>query len=265
MARLTGERPLPGATPDSLLALHDAGYREVLARLGEGTVLDAGCGVGTETSRLAGAGRTVLGLDYDHAAAGEARRVHGLTVCCSDAARIALRDRCVDWACSSHVVEHFETPARHVAELARVLRRGGTAFFLTPHAPFDFENPFHLVEFSQRSLASLLSQHFEDVWVGGLHPSARAAADFDARRARAQRVLRYADPLDLRHRLPRRAWTAVYSRGLPVAYRLLAPADSGGATGITADDFRVVEEVVEATAVLFAVASRPRRLPREAA
>ena len=36
VARLTGERPMAGATPDSLLALHDAGYREVAARLGAG-------------------------------------------------------------------------------------------------------------------------------------------------------------------------------------------------------------------------------------
>ena len=27
--KLTGERPMEGATPDSLLAFHDAGYREV--------------------------------------------------------------------------------------------------------------------------------------------------------------------------------------------------------------------------------------------
>ena len=53
--KLTGERPMEGATPDSLLALHDAGYREMVARLGPGIVLDVGCGVGDETARLVGA------------------------------------------------------------------------------------------------------------------------------------------------------------------------------------------------------------------
>jgi SAM-dependent methyltransferase len=261
LPRLTGERPLPGATPDSLLALHAAGYREVRARLGRGSVLDAGCGVGYESSLLQAPGRTVVGVDYDPAAAGEAARIHGLTACCCDAAGLALRDRTFDWACSSHVIEHFDTPARHAAELARVLRRSGTAFFLTPNAPFDYENPFHLVEFSQASLASLLSEHFAEVWVGGLQPSARAEADFVARRAKATRLLGIADPFDLRHRLPRRWWTAAYAHGLPVAYRLMARADTGGATGITADDFTVVETVDDATAVLLAVATRPRRRP----
>ena len=40
MVRFTGERPTEGSTPDSLLALHAAGYREVRARLGPGRVLD---------------------------------------------------------------------------------------------------------------------------------------------------------------------------------------------------------------------------------
>jgi len=44
MADLTGERPLPGRTPDSLLAFHVAGYREVRSRLGQGRLLDVGCG-----------------------------------------------------------------------------------------------------------------------------------------------------------------------------------------------------------------------------
>ena len=38
--RLTGERPQQGVTPDSLLTLHDAGYRAVAERLGDGPLLD---------------------------------------------------------------------------------------------------------------------------------------------------------------------------------------------------------------------------------
>src|SRR6476661_3205963 len=62
--KLTGERPMEGATPDSLLALHDAGYREVIARLGPGVVVDIGCGIGAETERLVGTDRLVIGADH---------------------------------------------------------------------------------------------------------------------------------------------------------------------------------------------------------
>ena len=37
-----------------------------------------------------------------------------------------------DWACSSHLIEHFDDPEGHVRELARVLGDGGTAFFSRP-------------------------------------------------------------------------------------------------------------------------------------
>jgi SAM-dependent methyltransferase len=260
-SRLTGERPVPGATPDSLLALHAAGYREVAARLGQGLVLDAGCGLGFESAGLMGPGRTVVGVDRDPGAASEAFASFGragLRTSCTDAARLGLRTGSFDYACSSHLVEHFDTPARHVAELARVLKPGGTAFFLTPNAPWDYENPFHLVLFRPDHLRSLLIQHFHDVWVGALDATERVKEDFANRRAKAAKVLGIADPLDLRHKVPRSWWIAVYSRALPLSYRVLARADSGGGTGISADDYFVTDEAGEDTPVLFGIASWPR-------
>ena len=82
-------------------------------------------------------------------------------------------------------------------------------------------------------------------------------ADFAARRAKADKVLRL-DVLDLRHRIPRSWYVGIYTRILPVAYRIMARGDSGGATGITADDFLVTDQLDRTTMVLFATASRPR-------
>ena len=49
------------------------------------------------------------------------------------------------------------------------------------------------------------------------------------------------------------------TRLLPLAYKLIARDDSGGATGITADDWFVTEELDDTTLVLFAVVRAPRR------
>ena len=263
-AKLTGERPHEGATPDSLLALHDAGYRAVIERLGPGRLLDVGCGQGFESVRLVGPERPVVGVDYSaEATVTAARRFgdRGLRVARMDALRLGFVDGSFDAVTSSHLIEHFAEPAAHVAELARVLAVGGTAFFLTPNRPADFENPFHVHLFDRHDLAELLGRHFAEVWVGGVDAVPGVKADFAARRARAQRVLRL-DVLDLRHRLPRRWYVGAYTRLLPVAYRLVARSDTGGATGITADDWFVTDQADDTTLVLFATARTPRALPR---
>lgn len=291
--RLTGERPRRGATPDSLIALHDAGYRAVLDRLGSGRVLDVGCGEGFESLRFAAPGREVVGVDYAAEATAAARRLalagmpgspgmpgtpgsrgspgmpgspgslHGDTkpafsVAQMDALALGMADATFDSACSSHLVEHFRDPSGHVEELARVISATGTAFFLTPNAPADFENPFHLRLFEPEDLGRLLRLYFDDVWVGGLDATERVKADFAARRAKAKRILRL-DVLDLRHRVPRAWYLALYTRVLPVAYALLARGGREGGPGISADDWFVTDDVDETTLVLFAVCRQPRR------
>jgi len=259
--RLTGERPQEGVTPDSLLALHAAGYRTVIERLGKGTVLDVGCGQGFESARFLAPDRRVVGADYSAEAVHLARATYGrdgLEVAQMNALALAFAGGSFDWACSSHLIEHFDEPEGHVAELARVLSDDGTAFFLTPNAPADFENPFHIHLFEPPELRALLTRHFHDVTVQGMDAVPHVKADFTARREKAQKVLRL-DVLDLRHRIPRSWYVGIYTRALPVAYRLIARGDSGGATGITADDFFVTDDLDPTTMVLFATASRPRR------
>ena len=56
--KLTGERPIEGKTPSGLLALHAAGYREVVNRLGDGRLLDLGCGLGDGTANFIDGRRT---------------------------------------------------------------------------------------------------------------------------------------------------------------------------------------------------------------
>jgi SAM-dependent methyltransferase len=264
--KLTGERPMAGATPDSLLAFHDAGYREMAARLGPGTVLDIGCGVGSETARLAGPDRSVIGVDYDAETAvwaaaewgADGRRGIDVRFAGMDGARLGLRSRSVDWACSSHIIEHFTAPELHVAELARVLADSGTAYVITPNRPADFENPFHVYLFEARELASLLRLFFADVEVWGLEGSEELKADFAARRARGEKILKL-DVLRLRHRMPRRWYLWSYERALPLVYRALGSRGSGIGSGIDQSHFFMTDEIVETTPGLFAIARAPRR------
>jgi SAM-dependent methyltransferase len=258
---LTGERPMEGVTPDSLLALHAAGYRTVIERLGKGTVLDVGCGQGFESARFLADDRRVVGVDYSEEAVDLARANwsgDGLEVAQMNALALGFATGSFSWACSSHLIEHFDEPEGHVAELARVLADDGTVFFLTPNAPADFENPFHIHLFEPPELRTLLAQYFHDVTVQGLDAVPHVKADVTARRVKAEKVLRL-DVWDLRHKIPRSWYVGFYAWALPIAYKVMARGDSGGSTGITADDFFVTDDLDATTMVLFATASRPRR------
>jgi SAM-dependent methyltransferase len=272
--KLTGERPMEGATPDSLLALHDAGYREVAARLGPGIVVDVGCGIGAETVRLTAPDRLVVGADYSSetvqlahktypslgassGAATEPQRGR-VDFFANDGAELGVRSASVDFAVSSHIIEHFVNPALHVIELARILRADGAAFVLTPNAPADFENPFHVYPFEPEHLVSLLSLFFDDVRCYGLDGDETLKADFGARRASGERLLKL-DRFDLRLKIPRRAYVWSYEHILPLTYRVLGKDSSGIGSGIDESHFFLSEEVRRDTPVLFAVARKPRR------
>ncbi len=264
--KLTGERPMEGATPDSLLALHDAGYREVSWRLGPGVVLDVGCGIGSETQRLTAPDRLVVGADYSSDTARLAASTYGsspggsgeLDFFATDGAAIGLRDESVDFAVSSHIIEHFVNPALHVIELARVLRPDGTAFVITPNAPADFENPFHVYLFEPEHLVSMLSLFFDEVTCFGLEGDEVLKADFAARRASGERLLKV-DPLNLRRHIPHRAYVWAYEHLLPLTYRFLKQESTGIGSGIDESHFFIQKEIRADTPVLFAVARRPRR------
>jgi SAM-dependent methyltransferase len=263
VAKLTGERPLVGVTPDSLLALHSAGYRAVRERLGPGRMLDIGCGQGSESARFVAADRTVLGVDYNFGAALDATARYGpegFRVAQCDARRLSIGTGTFDWVCSSHLIEHFPDAEAHAAELARVLSPQGKAFVITPNAPADFENPFHIRLFRRSELVSVLERSFDDVWVGGIDAVAHVKEDLRLRREKANKVLRL-DVFDLRHKIPHSWYVGAYTRALPLAYRLMAKSDTGGGTGITDDDFFVTDDVDDTTLVLLAIAGKPRRSP----
>jgi SAM-dependent methyltransferase len=259
--KLTGERPIEGQTPDSLLALHAAGYREVRARVGSGRMLDLGCGLADGTVGFAADDRMLVGVDYDQETAATAVALHpdvDLRTVCSDGAVLPLRTGIFDDVCSSHLIEHFVDPEFHVAEVARVLADDGRAFFLTPNKPADFENPYHVYLFDPEDLAAMLGRHFESVTILGLDATPEVKADFEKRREMANKLLKL-DPLGLRHKLPREAFVWLHATGRRMAYRYTNTEQVGGQSGITDEEFFVTTDIDPSTLVLLAIAERPLR------
>jgi hypothetical protein len=128
---------------------------------------------------------------------------------------------------------------------------------ITPNAPADFENPFHVHLFEREQLVSMLGESFASVECFGLEGDEVLQADFAARRASGERILRL-DVFNLRHRVPRRAYVWAYERALPVVYRLLGANRSGVGSGIDESHLFVTDTITPTTPVLFAIAREPR-------
>jgi SAM-dependent methyltransferase len=229
--------------------------------MGEGRFLDVGCGLGDESAGFTAPNRFVVGVDYDPETAATAFAEHrstGLRTECADGSRLGLRSDAFDNVCSSHLIEHFTEPEHHVREVARVLAPEGTAFFLTPNEPADFENPYHVYLFDAASLRGMLEDCFAEVEIWGLEGNEMVLEDFSTRRAMAEKMLRL-DPFGLRHKLPRRAFVWLHATGRRVAYRFTNTDQTGGASGITEADLFIgpESEITDQTLVLFAVCRKP--------
>ncbi len=141
--------------------------------------LDLGCGDGTFTALLAGAGAEVVGVDVAAAALERARTGHrGL-----DFRQVPLDgllpfdDSRFDLVWASEVIEHVADTARWLSEVRRVLAPGGRLLLTTPsHGRLrlliggieHFSEPLgdHLHLYTRRSLTQLLHEFgFEAVSV----------------------------------------------------------------------------------------------------
>jgi SAM-dependent methyltransferase len=98
-------------------------------------VLDAGCAFGFLTRRLARRYPEVSGIDLDAGYVARTRRaVPGADIRIGPVSRLPWPDGHFDAAVCLDVLEHCPDPAAATAELARVLRPGGTLVVSVPHA-----------------------------------------------------------------------------------------------------------------------------------
>lgn len=103
------------------------------------TVVDLGCGPGTDLRRYAAAvgpsGR-VIGVDHDDAAVNDARRrtadLPQVQVQTADITTLDLPSGSVDAVHADRVLQHVQAPAAAVAEASRILKHRGRAVLAEP-------------------------------------------------------------------------------------------------------------------------------------
>lgn len=247
-ATITGERvsdPTAGFNPT--FQRHVAAYRLCAPLLGDGRVLDLGCGVGHSYLELAP--RVTVGVDVEPAVlAGQDRETHA-----ADMRRLPFEPRSFASVISVQAIEHVPDPERVLAETARVLEPAGRAVFVTPNRltfgrPDEIIDPYHYVEFDPAELRALCSRSFGGVEVLGIQGSERYLALVEAERRELDRMLAF-DPLRLRRSVPRRARQRLYDWRL----RRDRARPRPGASEITPGDFRSSADGLEQALDLIAV------------
>lgn len=93
-------------------------------------VLDVGCSTGIIADELRLAGATVIGGDIDRPGLAGAQNRFGdcASFVLADSERLPIRDDSVDAVVCNHVYEHVVDADRLIAEIRRVVRRGGVMY-----------------------------------------------------------------------------------------------------------------------------------------
>ena len=122
--------------PDPIQALEGPLMRAHIDGLPKGRVLDAACGTGRHTARLVEKGHEVLGVDSNAAMLEKAKeKISDAEFEVGDLSKLPAEDQSYAAITCGLAFGHLPDLAPAAAELARVLKPGGTAAVSAPH-PF---------------------------------------------------------------------------------------------------------------------------------
>ena len=165
----TGERLVPESSETDLRNEHMARYAFAEHLAAGKRVLDAGCGLGYGSARLARIASGIYALDraseavlHGRAAYPDVQFVQG------DCRELPFADNSIDLVIAFEVIEHLQHWPDLIRDAARVLARTGVFLASTPNHSYygtarDEPNPFHVHEFEYDEFRGALSASFGHV------------------------------------------------------------------------------------------------------
>lgn len=161
-----GERMVPDFHKGDLIyAEHITRYIAAQPIVEGKIVLDIASGSGYGTQLIARHAKEVYGVDVSDDAVTYAK-LHfpaaNITYKVGDGEKIPLDDNSVDVVVTFETIEHIKDYKKFLAEVDRVLKLDGLLLVSTPNDPEFIEgNHFHLHEFTESELKTLLSERFQ--------------------------------------------------------------------------------------------------------
>jgi len=171
---LTGERTAPGIPEENYwFRRHVVAYDYVAGLVRGARVLDAGCGEGYGTDRLATVAVEATGVDREESVIRRAAaRYPRVRFEAANLVSLPYEDGSFDAVVSLQVIEHLHSPQEFLSECGRVLRPNGLLFISTPNrltfSPDGLRNPFHTFEFSPDELRAAIAQRFDPIELAGV-------------------------------------------------------------------------------------------------
>ncbi len=141
----------------------------IIPFVGEGRLLDVGCGSGKELESFKELGWDVTGVEMSPYSASKARARLGCEILVGDFEEIPLDEQRFDVVRFSHSLEHLQSPRKALEKAFRVLRTSGLLWIEVPNAAslerrlfgahwYCWDLPRHLYHFTPETLARLLSR-----------------------------------------------------------------------------------------------------------
>ncbi len=109
-------------------------------------ILEIGCGIGSIVSELSGQGYDITGTDISSQAIEYGLKKYGdIKLQVQPAEELQFEDRTFDIVLSFDLFEHIARVDRHISEVHRVLKEGGSYLFQTPnkYSNVIFETLYH--------------------------------------------------------------------------------------------------------------------------
>ena len=164
-------------------------------------------------------------------------------------------DESFDYVISFQVIEHIKNDKEFIAEVSRVLRKGGKFIVSTPNAPMSLtRNPWHVREYKAEELKKLLSKEFSQIDMMGVSGNEKIMEYYEANRRGVKRITRF-DILDLQHRLPRWMLQIPYDILNRLNRRRLLDQNNELTSSITMEDYSI-EAVTEECFDLYFIAQK---------
>ncbi len=160
-----------------------------------------------------------------------------------------------DYVISFQVIEHIKDDKKFVAEVQRVLKRGGRFIVSTPNIKMSLtRNPWHVREYTKEEFSALLAPHFSRIETKGVTGGKKVMEYYEKNRASVEKITRF-DILKLQYRMPRFLLQIPYDILNRLNRRKLLSDNQSLTESITMEDYRV-EEVSDAAFDLLYIATK---------